>query len=111
MTSEGKVTLRPARATTTSPSSSGWRSASSLDHILVLNEGHLRRTLTTYIDYYETTRPHQGLNQQMPVLSQPSRYSGPVQKRKVLGGIISYYYPLPVKTLHYPVSIEKSTKI
>ena len=63
-----------------------------LDHILVLNEGHLQRTLTTYIDYYETARPHQGLNQQMPVPSPQPHHSWPVQKRQVLGGIINNYY-------------------
>jgi hypothetical protein len=72
-----------------------------LDHILVLNEGHLRRTLTTYIDYYETARPHQGLNQQMPVPSQQSCHFGPVHKRKVLGGIINDYYRAPTDFSFY----------
>ena len=34
-----------------------------LDHLLILNEGHLRRVLTTSADYYNHARPHQGLGQ------------------------------------------------
>ena len=63
-----------------------------LDHILIINETHLQRVLKEYIGYYETTRPHQGLNQQTPVPHQSSAASGPVQKREVLGGIINDYY-------------------
>jgi len=35
-----------------------------LDHLIVMNQTHLKRVLESYIDYYETSRPHQGLNQQ-----------------------------------------------
>jgi transposase InsO family protein len=29
-----------------------------LDHFLILNEAHLRRLLSGYVAYYNTTRPH-----------------------------------------------------
>jgi putative transposase len=32
-----------------------------LDHIAFLTEDHLRSTLCSYIDHYNTERPHQGL--------------------------------------------------
>jgi putative transposase len=32
-----------------------------LDHILILNQSHLRGILSTFIDYYNGARPHQGL--------------------------------------------------
>ncbi len=32
-----------------------------LDHVIVLNERHLRRTLTCYFEYYHRWRTHQGL--------------------------------------------------
>ncbi|MCB8978735.1 MAG: transposase [Ardenticatenaceae bacterium] len=63
-----------------------------LDHILIINETHLQRVLTEYIGYYERARPHQGLNQQIPVPRQSLAASGPIQKRQVLGGIINDYY-------------------
>ncbi len=62
-----------------------------LDHLLIMNEMHLQRALKSYINYYENARPHQGLNQQMPI-PQNSPDTGPVRKREVLGGIINDYY-------------------
>jgi putative transposase len=37
-----------------------------LDHVLILNEAHLRRVLSGYITYYNTTRPHQALDNHCP---------------------------------------------
>jgi len=33
-----------------------------LDHILVINEGHLQRVLREYFAYYHDSRPHQSLD-------------------------------------------------
>ena len=73
-----------------------------LDHILILNETHLRRVLMEFInDYYNTARPHQGIDQQIPnhKAGKTSAFphgkpqlTGSVQRRKVLGGIINDYY-------------------
>ena len=37
-----------------------------LDKVLILNEPHLRRVLIEFLDYYNTRRPHQGLEHQSP---------------------------------------------
>ena len=37
-----------------------------LDHVIVLNERHLRRILREYIDYYHTCRTHLSLNKDPP---------------------------------------------
>ncbi|MEA3335048.1 MAG: integrase core domain-containing protein [Chloroflexota bacterium] len=66
-----------------------------LDHILILNEAHLRRTLNEFSAYYNTRRPHQGLDQQSPVARTPPEDTGPVACRQVLGGIIHDYYRAP----------------
>jgi len=63
-----------------------------LDHLLIMNQIHLDRVLNSYINYYETSRPHQGLGQRMPIPRQPAPYSGLVRKHEVLGGIINDYY-------------------
>lgn len=37
-----------------------------LDRMLILNEQHLRRTLTRYLQHYNTARPHRGIGQLSP---------------------------------------------
>jgi len=37
-----------------------------LDHILVFNERHLRRVLSSYVDYYQRTRTHLSLDKDCP---------------------------------------------
>jgi putative transposase len=37
-----------------------------LDHFLILSEAHLRRLLRAYVAYYNTTRPHQSLDNNSP---------------------------------------------
>ena len=69
-----------------------------LDHILILSQRHLRSVLNTYIDYYNTARPHQGLAQQSPITRHPTCAVGSVQRWDVLGGIIDDYYRVPDNT-------------
>jgi hypothetical protein len=38
-----------------------------LDHVVVLNEWHLRRILQSYFDYYHDSRTHLSLNKDSPV--------------------------------------------
>jgi len=67
-----------------------------LDHILILNETHLRRVLGEFInDYYNVARPHQGIEQQTPIPYGQPQNIGTVQCRKVLGGILNDYYRIP----------------
>jgi putative transposase len=37
-----------------------------LDHIVIFNERHLRRVLTSYVDYYQRTRSHLSLDKDSP---------------------------------------------
>jgi len=69
-----------------------------LDHLLVLNQANLRRVLNTFIDYYNTARPHQGLAQQSPITRHTTCAVGSVQRRDVLGGIIGDYNRAPDNT-------------
>ena len=66
-----------------------------LDHVLILSEGHLRRVLQTYIDYYNTCRPHQSLEQQSPIPYPEPAKMGAVERRQLLGGIINDYFRAP----------------
>ena len=62
-----------------------------LDHLLILGQRHLRHVLLEYVQYYNTARPHQGIQQSAPVPFPPAQ-TGPVAYRNVLGGIIHDYY-------------------
>ncbi len=54
-----------------------------------------KRVLKSYKNYYETARPHQGLNQQMPIPRKNNPNLGPIRKREVLGGVINDYDQAP----------------
>lgn len=69
-----------------------------LDHILIINEVHLRRVLSEFIDFYNSCRPHQGLNQQSPIPRAEPATTGKVERRQVLGGIINDYFRAPGTT-------------
>jgi hypothetical protein len=60
--------------------------------LLIINQAHLRRVMREFVTYHNSARPHQGLDQQIPVGSTASSGSGPVRCRTVLGGILHDYY-------------------
>ena len=62
-----------------------------LDKIIIINQTHLRQVMREYIDYYNTARPHHGIQQQTPI-SQIRNISGRIFCRDVLGGIIHDYH-------------------
>jgi len=73
-----------------------------LDHILIINEAHLRRVLNEFLGYYNYRRPHQGLEQQSPITRPEPVTTGKVNRRKILGGIINDYFRSPDKTAVCP---------
>lgn len=65
-----------------------------LDHLLVFGEGHLRRLIHAYVDYFNTLRPHQGLAQRIPI--PPSAVVAPSPGKRIishpiLGGLHHAY--------------------
>ena len=64
----------------------------ALDKLLIINEQHLRRVMYDYVAYYNTARPHQGLNQRIPIRCLILEASGPIRYQNVLGGILRDYY-------------------
>jgi transposase InsO family protein len=44
-----------------------------LDHLIVLNEAHLRRILASYFEYYHRSRPHLSLERNAPVARRVER--------------------------------------
>jgi transposase InsO family protein len=66
-----------------------------LDWLLILNRHHLHRVPTTYLQHYNTARPHRGLNLTVPQPAPtPTAGAGPAQhieRIDVLGGLIHEY--------------------
>ena len=68
-----------------------------LDRLLILNRRHLEQVLPTYIQHYNTHRPHRSLNQQPPNGGEPEPEPRPITEldrirgRDVLGGLIHEY--------------------
>jgi transposase InsO family protein len=64
-----------------------------LDHVLVLGEAHLRRIVAAYVTYFNSARPHQGLQQRIPVApTAGTPCTGPVHAIPVLGGLHHTYH-------------------
>ena len=63
-----------------------------LDHIIVLNDGHLRRVLKEYVAYYHRSRTHLGLEKDAPEpRSVQTPGVGPIASEPVLGGLHHRY--------------------
>ena len=65
--------------------------AECLDHLLIVNEAHLRHVLADYVAHFNRARPHRGLGQQTPIPFARCAGCGPVRRRDVLGGLIHEY--------------------
>lgn len=70
--------------------------AECLDHMLIVNEHHLRRVLNDYVAFYNRWRPHQTLGQQAPCGTAPSptpanQDAFRIVAQSVLGGLHHAY--------------------
>ncbi len=65
-----------------------------LDHVIVLNEMHLQKTLSSYFEYYNQDRTHYGLDkdvpEERPIQTKPSNDSKIIRMSRV-GGLHSRY--------------------
>jgi putative transposase len=60
----------------------------ALDHLLILNERQLGRILKEYVEYFNKSRPHQGIGQAVPDSQQnSSRLEGKIVSFPVMGGL------------------------
>jgi transposase InsO family protein len=63
-----------------------------LDHVIVLDEQHLRSVLAEFVRYYNHERPHRTLGLQTPEPRvRPAAGAGAVHSRPVLNGLHHVY--------------------
>jgi transposase InsO family protein len=62
-----------------------------LDHLIVMNESHLRGILQSYIRYYNTQRTHLGINKDSPE-PREVQTDGRIDKVAVVNGLHHFYY-------------------
>jgi putative transposase len=62
-----------------------------LDHVIAVNERHLKRLLSEYVRYYHEDRTHLGLGKGTPENRTPSRSLGPVVSSARIGGLHHRY--------------------
>jgi transposase InsO family protein len=62
----------------------------ALDYFLVVSEKQVLNILREYIDNYNSTRPHQSLDQNIPHGFEAQKY-GKVRKKPILGGLCYHY--------------------
>ena len=61
-----------------------------LDSFIIFNEKQLKNILNEYIEYYNKTRPHQGINQQIPKGYEIK--NGEIKSRSILFGLNQEFY-------------------
>ncbi len=62
----------------------------ALDYFLLISEKQVLNILREYIDYYNSKRPHQGLEQNTPQGFEAQK-CGKVRKMPILGGLYYHY--------------------
>jgi hypothetical protein len=60
------------------------------NHLIALNEQHLRSVLTEFVRYYNRDRPHRTLRLQTPEVKLRPQ-TGPIESRPVLNGLHHAY--------------------
>ncbi len=64
----------------------------ALDHFLIVNERQLSRILKAYVEYFNKSRPHQGIGETIPEPKQSgSLLEGKVVSFPVMGGLHHHY--------------------
>jgi putative transposase len=93
------LNMRPVRTSFESPWQNGVaeRGVEScrcelLDHIIAVNERHLKRLLSEYVRYYHEDRTHLGLRKETPENRIPSKGIGRVVSSVRLGGLHHRYH-------------------
>jgi transposase InsO family protein len=64
----------------------------ALDNFLLTRRSRVLRFLHEYVAFYNSQRPQQGIEQQIPKLGRAEKTRGAVCRGAVLGGLHHHYY-------------------
>ncbi len=62
-----------------------------LSKLVLLGEGHLRLAVSEYVAFYNSERPHQGLDGRFVVTPANENRAGAIECRERLGGLLRFY--------------------
>jgi transposase InsO family protein len=62
-----------------------------LSQVILFEQGHLERVLSSYVDHYHAERPHQGLGNEL-IDGERATSHGEVVVRQRLGGLLNSYH-------------------
>ena len=91
-----RVITTPVRAPRANAYAERWVGtvrAECLDWTLIWNRRHLEQVLAVYVQHYNTSRPHRGLEDlEIPVAPAANNMTtGPIERTELLGGLIHEY--------------------
>jgi len=89
-----KVRKIPYKSPNLNPYAEGWVGTikrECLDHFVVFGERHFKYLVKEYVKYYNTVRPHSGLDN-MPIDYRSHKTTGKIKCTSRLGGVLRHYY-------------------
>jgi putative transposase len=89
-----KTPVRAPRANAFAERFVGTARRECLDWLLIRTARHLERVLTEFVEHYNTTRPHRGIDLEVPipyVSAKPLDASMTIQRVDRLGGVLRQY--------------------
>ncbi len=84
----------PYRSPNLNPYAESWVSTvkrECLNYFAVFGMAHFEYLVREYVKYYDTERPHSGLNDR-PLMDVESKFEGEIQSRPILGGLVKQFY-------------------
>lgn len=64
-----------------------------LNHLILFGEGSLRRAVAEYVEFYNSERPHQGLNNRLVSHDDAKKSENTqIKVKSRLGGLLNFYY-------------------
>lgn len=84
----------PYRSPNLNPYAEAWVSTikrECLNHFAVFGAAHFEYLVREYVKYYDTLRPHSGMNDK-PLIAMETKLNGEIKCAPLLGGLVKHFY-------------------